>query len=291
MGLAGYLDKLVLGSAQFGQLYGITNYYGRPTRKEAFAILARAWELGIRQFDTAPGYNSESLLGDFVGTHGIHKEVKVHTKVPAIKNDIRYTDRVRSSIHSSLEKLQCSIGTLFLHDNTASRIVEKHVHFFKSIISNGLVEDLGISIYEPHEIKQSSNHEIDLAYQYPFNVIDQRFLNVHMHVGKRYARSIFMQGLLASSIRPCSRAPSALRELQYRYHSIVSNNGWCPINFALSFVNNSKNVDHILVGVDHIDQLNHICSLDLYDDETTSSMNLECLVRDVRLLDPRQWSK
>ena len=47
---------MVLGTAQFGMDYGIVNINGKPKKKEVFDILDLAWEKGIRQFDTAPGY-------------------------------------------------------------------------------------------------------------------------------------------------------------------------------------------------------------------------------------------
>jgi len=62
-------DKMVLGTAQFGMDYGIANVSGKPTKKEIFKILLFAWEKGIRNFDTAPGYGSEKVLGEFIVAH------------------------------------------------------------------------------------------------------------------------------------------------------------------------------------------------------------------------------
>ena len=71
---------MVLGTAQFGMDYGIANVSGKPTKKEVFNILSHAWEKGIWKFDTAPGYSSESLVGEFISTNGLQDKAKVLTK-------------------------------------------------------------------------------------------------------------------------------------------------------------------------------------------------------------------
>ena len=49
-----FVDKLVLGTVQFGMDYGIANRSGQVSKEESDAILRLAWERGIRRFDTAP---------------------------------------------------------------------------------------------------------------------------------------------------------------------------------------------------------------------------------------------
>lgn len=39
-------DVIVLGAAQFGMDYGITNVSGKPSNQEIFKIPEYAWELG-----------------------------------------------------------------------------------------------------------------------------------------------------------------------------------------------------------------------------------------------------
>ena len=75
-------EKMVLGTAQFGMDYGITNLSGKPTKKEVFNILSLAWKRGIRRFDTAPSYGSENLLGEFIAANGLQNEIKILTKIP-----------------------------------------------------------------------------------------------------------------------------------------------------------------------------------------------------------------
>ena len=79
-----FLRKMVLGTAQFGMDYGIANISGKPTKKEVFDILTLAWEKGVRRFDTAPGYGSEALLGEFITANGLEDKAIVLTKIPSM---------------------------------------------------------------------------------------------------------------------------------------------------------------------------------------------------------------
>ena len=56
--------KLVLGSAQFGMDYGISNELGKVNEKEVRKILSLASLNGIYEVDTAINYGtSQSILG------------------------------------------------------------------------------------------------------------------------------------------------------------------------------------------------------------------------------------
>ena len=59
------MDRLALGTAQFGMSYGIANTSGQVSRDEAKAILDLATANGIDTIDTAIAYGeSEACLGD-----------------------------------------------------------------------------------------------------------------------------------------------------------------------------------------------------------------------------------
>ena len=57
------IDKIILGTAQFGLDYGVNNNIGKIQKKEVFKILDFCVNNGIRGIDTAGVYgNSESLI-------------------------------------------------------------------------------------------------------------------------------------------------------------------------------------------------------------------------------------
>ena len=57
--------RLVLGTVQFGLLYGIANQVGKVSRDEVAEILGHARAAGVDTLDTAIGYgDSEVILGE-----------------------------------------------------------------------------------------------------------------------------------------------------------------------------------------------------------------------------------
>lgn len=57
-----HIHRLGLGTAQFGSHYGATNKLGQPTRKECEQIVWRAYDAGIRYFDTAAYYGDADAI-------------------------------------------------------------------------------------------------------------------------------------------------------------------------------------------------------------------------------------
>ena len=73
------MTKLALGTAQFGQEYGISNFSGPIKRSEVLEILKSAQEQKIDLIDTAITYGeSENNLGD-IGVSNFN----VVTKLPS----------------------------------------------------------------------------------------------------------------------------------------------------------------------------------------------------------------
>src|SRR5688572_26897914 len=58
--------KIILGTVQFGLLYGINNVSGKPDEKKVFDILDHAFHQGISILDTADAYgNASDLIGSY----------------------------------------------------------------------------------------------------------------------------------------------------------------------------------------------------------------------------------
>ena len=241
------VEKMVLGTVQFGMDYGIANISGKPSKKEVFKILDLAWEKGVRSFDTAPGYGSELLLGEFISANGLKNEVKVLTKIPSLTDRPDYEDATKNSIEASLDKLGCPIDVLFFHNPADSQLLLKNPTLFENLLHEFPVSTLGVSVYEPQEVDDLLEYTFDLAFQFPFNVLDRRFERVNMPHGKRYARSVYLQGLLASPNALRVHAPTELLNLQKKYHENLDSHDIDPVAFAISFVAHNNVVDNFLI--------------------------------------------
>lgn len=283
-------EKMVLGTAQFGMDYGITNIRGKPSKKEIFGIINLAWEKGVRRFDTAPVYGrSEELLGEFIAANGLQNEAIVLTKIPSLEELSDYRKFILLNLETSLNHLGCPIDVLFFHNPANSVLLMRDSDFFENLLHDYPISNLGVSVYEPQEVDNLSNSHCELAFQFPFNVLDRRFEQVIMPKGKRYARSVFLQGLLVSEngLRP--DAPEELLNLHKEYQRKLAAHDVSPVDFAVSYVARSEVVDYFLVGVESKQQLMYI--LNGESDISQDSIFLEPLLSNIseKWLDLREW--
>lgn len=285
------ISRLVLGTAQLGLNYGIANQTGAPSRSEAFHILECAWEAGVRHVDTAPGYRSEQIIGEFVKTHYLGREIKVLTKIPSMAGNNNWKHFALKSVENSLEELGTDkLKVVFLHaENDISRLLS-NAEFFEDLRERFAVESLGVSAYDPGMVEQTMTAYPGLAYQFPYNILDRRFEAISMPAGKRYARSIFLQGLLASEhIHP--NAPEAVKHLHHTIRAVSASQGVAPKQAAWTFLSVSDHLDYFLVGAETADQLK-----DLFGLERIAINELEILDKKWRKhisdewLDPRKWT-
>jgi aryl-alcohol dehydrogenase-like predicted oxidoreductase len=111
-----FTNKLVLGGAQLGSNYGVTNNEGRRRTSEAMEILELAWESGIRNFDTTPRYGSKQILGEFIARNSLFASVRVCTKIAKITKLDAHRKQILESISRSKENLGLNqIFTPFFH--------------------------------------------------------------------------------------------------------------------------------------------------------------------------------
>lgn len=196
------VEKLALGTVQFGLKYGVANQRGKTPDKEVAEILELAEVSGINLLDTAIAYgDSEQVLG----TLGVG-DFAIVTKLPPLPvavDDVQ--EWVRSQVKNSLERLGVkSLYALLLHrsEDLSGKYGKRLIAALEHIKSSGLAKKIGVSVYAPSDL-DSVMHlmSVDLV-QAPFSVVDRRLetsgwlerlyaLDIEVHV-----RSVFLQGLL-----------------------------------------------------------------------------------------------
>lgn len=282
--------KIVLGTAQFGMDYGIANLHGRVEKKEVFRILELAWESGITFFDTAPSYEAEALLGEFISINCLQDQAKVITKIPPLREEVNYQEFITRSAALSIKQLGCPIEALLFHDARDSSLLLSEPEYFGRLIRQHPISYLGASVYEPEEAEGLENCGIELAFEFPFNILDRRFEHVQMPLGRRFARSIFMQGLLASPNKLRRGAPRELFNLRGQYFNFLAEHDLDPVEAAVSFVFHSDSVDQFLVGVDSQAQLQKIIDLKTITIQNLKILRKLTIAASQRWFDPRQWN-
>jgi aryl-alcohol dehydrogenase-like predicted oxidoreductase len=283
-------NKFILGTVQFGQKYGITNFTSKLKKKNVFQILSFAWENKIRIFDTAPSYNTEELIGEFSRVNGIQSKIKVITKVPEIKEENKIEYFIRSSVEKSMKSIGTKINTLFFHQPRDIHILIDKEELLMKIKKDYNIKNIGFSIYNINERKKLLKFSFKPAIQYPLSIANQSFKKYNFGKEKNFARSIFLQGLLLNKkTNNYKKLAFSLRSSAEKYHNLLAFKKIDPLSLSLSFISNNKNIDFFLLGVDNISQLKEIINCKLInkiDPRFIKKLNLFFNKDDT---DPRNW--
>ena len=197
-------NRLVMGTAQLGMSYGINNKVGQPDDLGALELVRTAWDRGIHEFDTAQAYgDSEDILGVALESSGLSRLARVITKLDP-KLDCLDTKVLTIAVERSLRKLKVlKLSGLMLHDESWLGSWEKGLGaFMGSMVRNGMVEQVGVSVYAPDKALEALNKSEVMFVQIPSNMLDQRFEKAGVFAlaqkkGKKvYIRSVFLQGLM-----------------------------------------------------------------------------------------------
>lgn len=288
------IDKLILGTANFGLEYGIANKR-KLSREEVFKILELARSQGIWGIDTAKAYgDAEKIIGDFFALYG--KIFKVISKLP--QKEYLNMRAVEDEVYGSLKDMNISsIDFLLIHSFETYQLYGKTIiPVMQSLCKDKVIGCFGISVYHPEELEMiTSEVEDPLAVEFPLNLFDQRFLKGEFlqrlkdKGGFLFARSVFLQGLFFLEDKVFAGAGDkvrTLREISEVYHIR-------PEWLALLFVITNSLVDKVVIGIDSMEQLmrNIQC---LCDESICRYKGVEHLLSDLEVYDediilPYRW--
>jgi aryl-alcohol dehydrogenase-like predicted oxidoreductase len=277
--------KLVLGTAQFGMDYGVTNNSGMCSSGEIEKILDFAFSKGITELDTAISYGkSEENLG-VIGV----KRFNVSSKIPYLV-DYRQGD-INQYVSASLKRLGISsLDILYLHDNRNLQNLDILADL-RALKAAGKICKIGISIYAsdaPDTTIQKVN-EFDVV-QCQGNAFDVKYL---AHLNKSfsvYLRSVFLQGLLLADLDSLPFFLRQEKKLFLAWDKYCKSHGRSKLEMSLYNVTNNG-LDGYVVGASSLQEFEQIIL----------ARDLVCLMRDVPLfkydyvneyvIDPRRWNK
>lgn len=260
-------QKLALGTVQFGLSYGVANKIGMTSAEEVGVILKFASEIGIDTLDTAVGYgHSESILGSF----GVEK-FRVITKLPGLEpSQLDVASWTKSQVHESLERLKCAkLGGVLLHrpSDLLGAFGPQLYSALLDLKESGVVEKIGVSIYEPAELDALvPRFKFDLI-QAPLNIIDRRLIEsgwaerLNAAGVEIHTRSCFLQGLL---LMPPEERPKKFNRFDVTWqswHQWLSETKLQPIEACVRYAISQPEVEKVVIGVDSVSQLAEIASV------------------------------
>lgn len=251
-------ERLVLGTAQLGMAYGVANWTGQPAPEEARAIVATAWEGGIRNFDTAQGYgDSETVLGNAFRDLGIAGSARVVTKLdPAL--DPSDGDGIRRSVERSLRLLGVDrLYGLMLHREALLPELETSLgETLAGFLRDGLAERTGVSVYSPEAAMEAIRGGTLNLIQLPANVLDRRFAAAGVFTAAReegievHIRSPFLQGLLLMDEMDVPARLTFARPWISRFDGICRDRGLSRREAALGYLKAAYPGSRIVFGAE-----------------------------------------
>ena len=284
------VGRLVLGTAQWGEGYGITNHVGRLTDAAIADILECALAGGIRDVDTHralradQGYgDAQSRLARFAGRFRITTKVFAAVDTP-----------IRRQLASSLQDLGVdSVQACLVHDwmTVDDRRAADAARALQDLVEDGLCAHVGVAAYDDVDIIRARRYfGPTVALQVPVSILDQRLIgnpaveNILVDSPLVQVRSVFAQGLLLPHDIPTrwSDHPDVRRWKAY-----VAEHGLDATRACLGLVRSLTWADGVVVGVVSAEQLQEIIEawygpLDTKDWSDFASLDDE-------LVDPRRW--
>ena len=291
--------KIIIGTAQFGRNYGVTNFSGRTRLSELKKIINESYKNNINFFDTAPSYgDAEEKLG-----RCLKKSSNIVTKLIGVSDkqiNERSLKKIRVHFYKSLKNLNLNrIYGVLIH--STNDIYKKNfkliVDFLKDLKKRKLIKKIGISIYEKKDFDQTLKIFKPDIVQLPINIADQRLLdknflkeikrkNIEIH-----ARSIFLQGILISKK---NKLPPSLKKSYQEYyldfHNKLKEKRITAIEACLYFISSIKEIDKIVIGVDTLSQLKEILRNNKKK-SINSNIFKEFKLNNLNIVNPLNWKK
>lgn len=284
-------NKIVLGTAQFGLDYGITNDEGVVGDNQMDAIIELCISKGVQLLDTAPAYGiSEQRLGGNERITSGDIQVITKTQLDSERVDV---GQLITNVKASLGRLGVeSLYGLLIHDPNAFTGVNstEYLQFLAELKEIGLAKKVGVSIYSRDQIDREGILEAIDFVQLPFNVFDQRmktsgFLEKLKQQGiEIHARSVFLQGILLAN--DTSKLPD-IEQYHRQFIEVTNSMGISKVEAAIKFVDNIQEIDKIIIGSVSAEQMREIFSA--LSKEIDTSQWGYLAIDNPKLVDPTQW--
>lgn len=256
--------KICIGSAQFGDPYGISN---QSKKKVSFHELNKIFELAhnnkINYLDTAFEYN---LSSSFKKINFNLNNMNIITKIPSrYFGERNFLEVIEKKLKKDLNKFKIKYfyGVL-IHDfiNLKNKDKYKIKKTFKFLLKKKITKKIGLSIYQQKDFYNFQKIIKPNIVQGPVNLFDRSMLknNFLKFLEKEkiefHARSIFLQGLLLMDFDNLPIYFMKWKKCFLHLKTWSVKNNISIYNACLLYVCGIKNIKKIIVGFQTSDQLN-----------------------------------
>ena len=283
------VDKIILGTAQFGMNYGIANQNGQISEDEIKKILDLAWNHGIKTLDSAKVYgNSEEQIAKYL-TKNTKNTWIIITKFTHV--DTTLSNQIKYSTNKLTTKPSIVLAhsaKLFLDDK-----FQKELSYLKRNYSL----KIGVSLYTKEEIYQvlNSNIKPDVI-QLPMNILDTRLHRngaldkIYENGVEIHVRSVFLQGLFYLSEDQISKHFIDVLPYLKKMKSIAKKSNLTLSELSLLWLTSLRQVSKVIIGVDNSSQLkSHIETLNKNVGNSSFDEILSIHYENNNILNPSLW--
>jgi aryl-alcohol dehydrogenase-like predicted oxidoreductase len=287
--------KTILGSAQFGLNYGVTNTSGKVSEHEVTEILRFANDHSINIIDTAAAYgDSECVLGKLCSRIG-HFEFISKLKIQADDQAANIEERVLQSC----ERLKVDrLYGLLIHDADFldNKNFDQVWNQLQKLKKQGTINKVGVSVYSPEQaLKIVDCCSVDI-FQFPFNFLDQRF-NTESFIGmckknkiELHARSLFLQGVILSNPNRLPKYFNGIKESLLSIRKLSDETGLSLMSMVRLFIKQHEFIDYSVFGVTSKNELIDIVSGCINNEDFDDEINWpDYSINDKKYLDPSVW--
>lgn len=283
-------SKIALGTVQLGTSYGINNISGKPDQKESFRILHEAFANGVRLLDSAEAY------GDSLKVISAYLQENKNQSFNIISKFIGNGSSVEPNVRKSIAALGLDYLYAYMYHRFSDYSSGKYHAELAKLKKEGVIERIGVSLYSLEEFETAIQDDEIALIQIPLNPFDcsaekKHLLRLAKECGKEiHVRSVFLQGLFFKNPEDLSGNLTSLKPALRHFQNIVNEYQLTTMEACLNFALHQPDVDHVLVGVERVEQLqqNLKAAKDTFSQEILQAFE-SIEIADSSLLNPSVW--
>ena len=285
--------KIIIGTANFGNKYGLSYKKNISSRKELKNLFKTSIRNKINLLDTSINYNHKKEIYD----PNIFRKFHIISKISFTEKEKKNKEIDEIFLKKIFEirkryKIKNFYGILFHNvDDLAFFDKDKLKRKIEYLKKEKICSKFGASVYEPLDLKKVLVRLKPEIIQLPLNILDDRFfksgwikklksMNVEIH-----ARSLFLQSLLLIDYKEILKNfynINILRKFEnHRKLKKIS-----KLDMCINHIKNFKQISHIVVGVQNSSQLKTIIK-SLKKKKFKTTFKVSKISR--KIIDPRLW--
>jgi hypothetical protein len=247
------INKVAIGTAQFGYDYGIANKEGKIKSSEIINILKYVKKNKIKYLDTSNAYGkSEKEIGNFYYKTGF--KFKVITKYS------KCFGTVDNQFKKTIENLGYKPSIILAHQSKDYLNKNFNNELFNIKKKNPEIK-IGASVYNIKEFKRILSFRKPDVINVPLNILDQEFDNknfietIKKKKIKVQVRSIFLQGIFFLKLNLLQKKLPLLKNAVGKIYDLKKKNKKSINDLLINWIKSKYWIDKIIIGCDNIGQL------------------------------------